>query len=171
MTGDDKKRPVEERIASLLGKSAYVDIRDGLGGTCPLRIRDQDIAAALGWVAQRVGVVGPKVLETHYASTLLHKDALRREWESVERGRMGPLTDRQIVLLRFAGEMAVRQMASTRYTTSHFADIAYLIHCRRDDLQTRTAQAAAWLEGIRATALSVLCESLRDRWEPRAATA
>lgn len=159
---NDKRKPIEERIAALLGKSSYVDLRDGLGGTCPLRIRDQDIAAALGWVSQRVGKLGPLVLETHYGSTLIHKPAIRQAWE--ERERKPGQTREQVVVTRFAGELATRQLASFKYTSTDYAELSYLIFSRRETLQLRVRDAASWLDGIRDTALVEMRRSLREKW-------
>lgn len=159
---NDKRKPVEERIAALIGKSAYVDLRDGLGGTCPLRIRDQDIAAALGWVSKTVGKAAPMVLETHYGSTLIHEDALLRMWEDREHK---PGQAREVVVVtRFAGALAIRQVAGAKHGVTQYAQYAYLIMSRRETLQARVTDAMAWLEEVRDTGLRELRRRLRDIW-------
>lgn len=163
---DDKKKPIEERIAALIGKSAYVDIRDGLGGTCPLRIRDQDIAAALGWVSQKVGKLGPMVLETYYGSSLLHMKPLQTAWEDRERVRGESI--QALSLTRWAGVLSVRRLAGASYNTSDLADYAHLAVIRRETLQFRVRDASSWLDGIRDTALGELKMALREIWEDRA---
>lgn len=156
----DKKRPPEERIAALMGKTSYVDLREGLGGTTGVRLTDQDIAAALGMVASVRGRVAMLVLETYYGSTLLHEKALQRAWEDRER-RKGDERDR-IVLTRFAGALSIRQFAGATFTTTHFAEYAYLLCSRRELLQERVAQATSWLVGERDGALRALRKILKD---------
>lgn len=157
----DKKRPIEERIAAGMGKSAYVDLRDGVGGTNPLKLTDQDIYAALGIVSDRLGRLSAQVLETYYGSTLIHQAAMQRAWEDQER-KPGD-TREQIVLTRFAGALAIRALAGSKFTNASYAEYAYLIFSRRTSLQQRVHDATAWLEGVRATALAELRKTLRDR--------
>lgn len=158
-------RPVEERIASLIGRTAYVDLREGLGGTCPLRIRDQDIAAALGWVSQTHGRITAAALETYYGSTLLHYRTLMAAWESRE-GEGGRLDSRgQLALARMAGSLAIHQLAGAKHGTTEYAEYAYLIVSRRDTLQARVREASSWLDELRHTGLCELRSKLRSIWE------
>lgn len=156
----DKRRPLEERIAALMGKSAYMDLREGFGGTHALRLTDQDIAAGLGMVATSQGKTGMLVLETYYGSTLLHEKVLQRTWEDRER-RKGDTRER-IVLTRFGGALAIRKFAGATYGTSHYAEYAYLICSRREALQERVSDAVSWLEGERDAALRALRNVLRE---------
>lgn len=151
---NDKRKPIEERIASLMGRTAFCDIRDGIGGTGAPRFTDQDVAAALGMVQSALGKIACMVLETHYGSTLCHAEALLRAWDEKEHR---PGRDRQeIVLTRFGGELAIRELASFRYSTVQLAQYAYLLYCRRDDLLRRMKDASRWLEEIRDGALREL---------------
>lgn len=156
----DKRRPIEERIAALMGRSCYVDLRDGLGGTDPLKLKDEDIAAALGVVAQVKGKVAMMALETHYGSTLMHQHALLRAWEDRER-RKG-YTREAIVLTRFAGALAIRRLAGIIIGASEYSDLAYLMYSRREALQNRVSDAMSWLEGERDTALRTLRRILKE---------
>jgi len=151
MNGDSKKRPIEERIAALMGKSAYRDLRDGvaMGGT--LQFTDQDVAAAIGAAAHLGCRVGVMALETYYGSTLLHQVALLREWEESER-KIGD-TREQIVLTRFGGALAIQQMAGGKVASSAYSEYAYLIFSRREKLEARVRAAGAWLEEQRFNAL------------------
>ncbi|WP_423373313.1 hypothetical protein [Stenotrophomonas maltophilia] len=145
------KRPIEERIAALMGKSAYRDLRDGFSvGGLP-QFTDQDVAAAIGAAARAAGRLGVMALETYYGSTLLHQAALLREWEDAER-KEGD-TREQIVLTRFGGALAIQQMAGGKVTGSAYSEYAYLIFSRREKLEARVRAAGAWLEGQRFTAL------------------
>lgn len=157
---DDKARPIQERIAALFGSGAYFDPRDGAGGTSPASIRHQDVAAALGYVAASKGRVAALVLETHYGSTLAHERELSRAWEAHENI---PTSNAQaIVLTRFAGALAIRQLAGVKYNTTQYAEYAYLLFSRREALQKRVAEAGAWMEAIRLEALGEFRKQLRE---------
>lgn len=156
----EKAKPIEERIASLMGKTAYFDIREGTGGTNPLRILDQDVAAALGLVSIRQGKLAALVLETHYGQTLCHKATLLRAWEDGER-HPGDTRER-VVLTRFGGELAIRELAGIKYGTPALTEYAYLIFSRREALQQRLKEAGSWLEQHRTSALAELKAVLRD---------
>jgi len=73
----EKRRPIEESIASCYGRGGYHDIREGIG-TSPAKVTTQDIAAALGIVKTRCGEIAAKVLETRYACTVEHADSIAR---------------------------------------------------------------------------------------------
>jgi hypothetical protein len=145
MASDTK---VEKRIAKLFGRTAYRDIRDGFGGNGVDHesLNDQDIAAALGIVVDRQGRTASHVLETYYGSTDLHFAALRRAWEDRER-KPGD-TREAIVLTRFAGELAIRELSGHRYSSATYAEYAYLIYSRRESLQMRVNDARLWLNEV-----------------------
>jgi hypothetical protein len=151
-------------LAALFGRSAFCDLRDGVGGTSIASLSDQDVAAALGIVMRREGKLAALVLETYYASTMAHAARLRREWEDRER-RDGDTRER-LVLTRFGGELAIRALAGIKYTTTDYAEYAYLICSRREALQDRVHEATSWLTDIRERALRELRSAVR---EPRIA--
>lgn len=155
-----RRRPIEERIAALMGKSSFVDFRDGIGGTNPLRLRDSDVAAALGAVSRKQGPLAAMVLETYYGSTILHLRALNRAWDQKE--RQPKQAKEAISLTRMAGEMAVLEMAGRTIGREDLEHYAYLMFCRRDDLIARKADAYAWMDGLRSEALRELREQLQE---------
>jgi hypothetical protein len=167
----DKKRPTLERIAALMGNSSFIDLRDGVGGTNPMRVVHQDIAAALGFVAARQGKIAALVLETHYGSTLLHEKELARAWEESEQERrreVGWTPAREdIVLTRFAGALAVRKLAGVKYCTTQYAEYAYLIFSRREALQRRVEDADRWLGDLLPIAKLEFARALSDAREER----
>jgi len=156
----DKKRPIEERIAALMGRSGFVDFREGFGGTRGAAYSDQDIAAALGAVSEQHGRLAPLVLETYFGSTMIHAPTLRRAWEDQERKKDD--TRERIVLTRFAGELAIRQLGGAKHCSTQYAEYAYLIFSRREALQQRVKDAGTWLEDIRVTALHEFKRQLRE---------
>lgn len=155
-----RRKPIEERIAALMGKSSFIDLRDGIGGTNPLRLTDQDIAAALGAISRDDGPIFAYVLETYYGSTVCHLPALLRAWDEREWREARPRHD--ICVTRFSGELAIREIAGHRYTMSDMTHYAHLLVCRRQRLQDRKADAWAWLDGIRSEALRGLRAQLSE---------
>lgn len=158
----DKKKPIEERVAGMLTKSAYRDIRDGFGGSTPADLTDQHIAAAVGMVNTKLGKIAGMVLETHFGSTLMHLDPLLRAWEeSQPRSKVRE----QVVLTRFGGELAIRELATTRYGAPALARYAYLICSRRERLQQRVDDANRWLNDLCGNALYEFKRCIRDAYE------
>jgi len=163
---NDKKRPIEERIAALMGKTAFRDIREGIGGTGAPSLTDQDVAAALGMVVERRGRVACLALETRYGSTLVHLESLLRAWD--EREHVAGQTRETKALTRFGGELAIRELASIRYGTPQLAHYAYLICSRRESLQQRRDDALRWLNGLVSDALGELRICVREQWDEAA---
>lgn len=157
---EDKRRPIEERIASLMGKSSFCDIREGVGGTGTPRLTDQDVAAALGMVTERKGRLHCLALETHYGSTLIHLESLLRAWD--EREHVVGQPREATVLTRFGCELAIRELASIQYGTPQLAHFAFLIVSRRESLQKRKDDATSWLNGMVGEALTELRSCLRE---------
>lgn len=137
------RRDEQERIARLMGSTAYRDIREGFGGSVPATLTDQDIAAAVGMVNTRLGRHAGMVLETHFCGSDIHLDALMRVWEGLQSERM--VTREDIVLTRFSAELAIRELGSQKYGTPQLSRFAYLIHSRRERLQARMDDCKAWL--------------------------
>jgi hypothetical protein len=164
---DDKKRPITERIASLMGKGAYCDAREGFSmATTRFGLSDQDLAAALGMVAAAKGSLAVKVMETHYGSSLLHLEALLRAWDEHEHDRAkdhGGRTRDEVCLTRFGGELAIRELASIRYGTPQLAHFAYLLQSRRETLQLRKDDAFNWLREQLFMAEAELHEVVREK--------
>lgn len=156
----DKARPIQERIAALFGSGSYFDPRDGAGGTGPASIKHQDVAAALGYVAAKQGRVAALVLETHYGSTLAHERELAKAWEA--HAQVPTSNAQAVILTRFAGALAIRQLAGLKYNTTQYAEYAYLLFSRREALQHRVADAGAWMEAIRSEALGEFRKQLRE---------
>lgn len=158
-TSRKKKHSIEERIAGMLVRGSFRDIRDGFGGSVPPDLTAQDLAAALGMVATTHGRVSCEVLETHYGSTLMHLESLLRAWE--EREHASGRTRDEVVLSRFSGELAIRELASIHYGTPQLAHYAYLIFSRRERLQARMQDASGWLHDIRDQALIELRQNVK----------
>lgn len=157
----DKRKPIEERIAALFGKTAYRDIRDGVGGSRNATLTDEDIAAQLGYIIREHGPTVAFALETYYGSTLMHERELRLAWEKHCRTIEARPDYDTVVLGRMGCALAVRQFAGIEYTTSSMAEYAWIICVRRQTLQTATLLAESWLDELWQTGLHMLREGLR----------
>ncbi len=152
----NKAKPIAERIAALMGRSAFRDIREGFGGSAPA-LTDQDVAAALGAVQRTRGELIVKALETFYGSTLMHEVALRRAWDRRFEGRERS----SIVLARMGCALAVRQFAGIDYAPSQVIEYAWLIMARRESLQSAIKDAEGWLDGLMEEGKRDLISQLR----------
>lgn len=161
---NDKARPVQERIAALFGRTSYADPREP-AGTSPAAIRHSDVAAALGYVAITKGKLAAEVLETHYGSTLVHERHILQCWESaagIERGDFAA-----VVLTRFTGALAIRQLAGMTYNSTHYTEYAYLLYSRREAIQIRVDGARRWLQRIHDDALGEFRRQLHEEASAR----
>lgn len=163
MAQPDKKRPLGERLAGQDCKTAYRDIRDGIGGSRSVGLSDQDIAAALGMVRASCGKFPVYALETYYGSTLRYEAQLRGEWlDTVEHHTDEPGAR---IRKRFSAAIAIRQFAGIVHTTGDMAEYAFFMFQRPKDFQRQLDEILSWLEELRAEGLGELRKKLA---EPRA---
>ena len=155
----DKRKPISERVAEMFGKTAYRDIRDGVGGGFTLSI--PTVAAQLGMIQQRRGELVVQALETYYGSTLAHERALRRGWDDACRRGNPTLTNDAAVLQRMGGALAVRRFAGLDYSGEALADYAWIIRVRRDDLKAAIHRAEGWMDELWMTGLADLRSGIR----------
>lgn len=177
---NDKKRPIEERIASLFGQTAYRELWQGGSGMPELTV--QEVAGAVGMVSQRQGRTAVLALETAYGSTEAHVELLMRAWEDRERdaGRC-----QNVRLVRWGGFLGARELAGLRISRTLLAQMAFLNDLgRRENLDQAIAEARRWLMEKRDDALidlrRVLADgeamfairkAVKDRMKPRRAVA
>ena len=156
---NDKRRPIEERIAALLGRTAYRDIRDGVGGS-RIELTDQDVAAQLGYIQRTYGAPVVQAMETYYGSTLMHERELRHAWERYCQD-VESLDYGTSVLARMSCALAIRQFAGHEYTTSSMAEYAWIIKVRRQTLKAATLVVESWLDELWSTGLHQLRNAFR----------
>jgi hypothetical protein len=154
----DKRRPMIERVAALMGGTAF---RDSAGRSGMPKFTDQDVAAALGMVQIQRGEIMIKALETYYASTLMHEIELRRAWDRRAEGRAHD----EIVLSRLASAIGIRQVAGAAFGRSEILDYAWMIHTRRERLEDAVRDVVQWMESMRQTATTDVLRSLRGQRE------
>lgn len=160
---DDKRRPVEERIAALDVSGSFRDIRDGIGPGGPPDLTAQDIAAALGIVKSREGRLTVLVLETYYGSSLRHEQSLRSAWS--DHHETADQTKAARILSRFSCAIAVRQFAGIKHVETDMAEYSYLMALRPAEFRRAVDDVLAWLEDYRASGLTALRKAVRN---PRA---
>ena len=160
---NDKRKPISERVAEMFGKSAYRDIRDGIGGGFSLSV--PTVAAQLGLIQQQRGELVLQALETYYGSTLMHERALRRGWDDHCRKTIPNPDYETAVLARMGCALAVRKFAGLDYSAEAMADYAWIIRTRNDVLRTAVLLAEDWMNELWMTAL----HELRARFRSEAA--
>lgn len=144
---DERRKPIEERIAELFGTGCR-DPREGFGGT-GMVLTTSDVARALGNVATENGNLIPLVLETKYGSTLLHERDLCRAWESFAK-KADPVMDKEtIIFARIACTFAIRELASGKKArTEILSHFAWLANVRRVSLEAGIWLVLSWFDDL-----------------------
>lgn len=140
----DKQKPISERIAEMMGKTAYRDIRDGIGGGFALSI--PTVAAQLGLIQQKRGELVVQAMETFYGSTLMHDRSIRGAWDAHCKSVEPDLDYETCVLSRMGCALAIRQFAGIEYTTSSLVEYAWIIRIRAESLRVAVLLAEDWLD-------------------------
>lgn len=153
----EKTKPIEERIARMFGRTSYCDLRDGVGGGAP-DLSTSDVAAAVGMVAQAIGVHAIMALETACAGTDVHFDALQRAWV-VHRA---PVGEKDLRRYRWGVYFALLDLKGQRVSRTLVEAIAYNNQMRRATLDDETKEAGHWLSGLRDEAIRQLRWVVRD---------
>lgn len=158
---NDKRKPISERVAELFGKTAYRDIRDGIGGGtfAPSMPR---IAAELGMIQQRRGELVIQALETYYGSTLTHERSLRRGWDAHCKAVEPRPEYETAVLARMGCALAVRKFAGLGYGKEALAEYAWLIDVPERALALAIFVAEDWLNELVSTGLQCLRDSMAE---------
>lgn len=130
-----------ERIARIVGKGTYRDLRDGFTPGSLLHDADVDIKAALGMAQREVGAIPVAALETRYASTLMHEQALLRAWDRV----LASGTDHSVAVHRVGGSLALRHFARGEGHVQGVSHYAWLVRTRRENLLDKINDCLDWL--------------------------
>lgn len=153
-----------EKIARMVGKTTYKDFRDGFSGATLHDDSDADIKMALGMAQRQVGVLAVQVLETRYASTMLHERVIRRAYdrhrEELAKKHDTPRNQHTIAKQRMACAMAIRKLAGARMIGLEVTEYAWLLCSRRDDIDIYMRQAEAWLNDLCSTATDAFLTAL-----------
>jgi len=153
-----------EKIARMVGKTTYKDFRDGFSGATLHDDSDADIKMALGMAQRQAGVLAVQVLETRYASTLMHERVIRRARDrhlNDSAKRLGvkrdqPTTAKQ----RLACALAIRKLAGARVIGLEVTEYAWMLCSRREDLDDHMRSAEAWLNDLCTTATDAFLTAL-----------
>jgi hypothetical protein len=135
-----------QRIAIMMGRTAYRDLRQGFGGGLAYD-SDADIKCAWGEMAHRCGPVCEQAFITKYASSLRNEPALRRAWWTHAKGAFASRGDRGAVhIYRIAGSLAVRQLAGLKIGSEMLREWAWLAHTSQPYFAEIVGAATYWLE-------------------------
>jgi hypothetical protein len=155
----DKVRPIAERIAEMMGKTAYRDIRDGVAEG--FRPSFPDVAANLGAIQRERGETAVQALETYYGSTLMHEHSLRHAWDAHCRRTEPDIDYETSVLARMGCALAIRQLAGLEYGSSELREYAWIIRVRQETLKVSVLLAEDWLDELWGNVLRDLREAYR----------
>lgn len=169
-TFDSKPRPIEERIAELVGKTAYKIPAQGFGGIP--NVSSLDVAAALVWCRRnrkRIEAaceIGPELLMAYYASDDSGRGVLRAAYlrEHPTKG-----DDRRVRMIqrRIAATVAAQIVAGRKYSRPELDEYAYLANVRSEVFRSEVGMAEAWLMLALSGAQSIFLDALRDAVEQR----
>lgn len=153
-----------EKIARMVGKTTYKDFRDGFSGATLHDDSDADIKMALGMAQRQAGVLAVQVLETRYASTLMHERVIRRARDrhlNERAKRLGVKRDQHTTAKqRMACALAIRKLAGARMIGLEVTEYAWMLCSRREDLDDHMRSAEAWLNDLCSTATDVFLTAL-----------
>jgi hypothetical protein len=153
-----------QRIACIVGKSTYRDLRDGFTAASLTHDSDADIKAALGIAQHRVGAVAVCALETRYARTLMHERRLLGTWDRLRRGDgKEDVREHAIIILdRHAASLAIRHMAHAGdQPVADLPHYAWLLRVRRERLRDCIDECRLWLDDECACGVHAFLVALR----------
>jgi len=153
-----------EKIARMVGKTTYKDFRDGFSGATLHDDSDADIKMALGMAQRQAGVLAVQVLETRYASTLMHERVIRRARDrhlNDSAKRLGVKRDQHTTAKqRLACALAIRKLAGARVIGLEVTEYAWMLCSRREDLDDHMRSAETWLNDLCTTATDAFLTAL-----------
>lgn len=153
-----------EKIARMVGKTTYKDFRDGFSGATLQDDSDAEIKMALGMAQRQAGVLAVQVLETRYASTLMHERVIRRARDrhlNDSAKRLGVKRDQHTTAKqRLACALAIRKLAGARVMGLEVTEYAWMLCSRREDLDDHMRSAETWLNDLCTTASDAFLTAL-----------
>lgn len=184
---DDKRRPTVERLAHLEGKSTFTDPREPRGTW--IDITDLDVMAAVamsrmttknanGECVSDPSDVGPEILETYYGSTAKHRRRIATAYMAQEPNK--PVTKHHAAVRRMAAMIAAQKLGGCHFDGAQWAELAWIVVCRKQEFMDLVASAMAWMEGERDRARRAFDDCFqtinegrerdaRDRWRQQRA--
>lgn len=135
-----------EKIARIVGRaSKFRDFREGFA-TLLVQDSDVDIKIALGIAQSKAGELAVNMMETRYASTLMHEDRLRRAYDLELKGRAtAPRTAHVTAIQRMGAALAIREFAGARNVRTELPQYAWLLKTHRETLTVIMDDCMGWL--------------------------
>lgn len=153
-----------EKIARMVGKTTYHDLKQGFASGTFVGDSDADIKHALGMVRTRLGELHVMVLETKYASTIMHERAIRRAWdrycrdETIKNG--GKRVKESFSTQRVGAALAIRALAGAPVVKADREEWAWLLCVSQSAMSVAIHDCAAWLDDICHAATRTFLEVL-----------
>lgn len=156
-----------EKVARMGGKTTYKDFREGFAACSLMGDSDADIKAALGMAQRRAGGLAVQVLETRYASTLMHERALRRAWDRVRKDAArtsGKTRDKCTVTTdRLGAALAIRYVAGAKISKPDVEEWSWLLCVSHGTLAAAIHQCTSWLDELCSDAERAFIDAMGAR--------
>lgn len=131
-----------EKVARIMGRTVFRDLREGFGGSLTGRDTDEDVKFALGVARTNAGALSVWVFETKYASTIIHEGSIARAYDQNEAVALPPH------FRRISATLAVRCYAGLRMQRPDFERWAWLLHVRRRTVEEAVDDCTSWLDNL-----------------------
>jgi len=149
-----------QKIARIVGRSVpFRDFREGFA-TSLAHDSDVDIKIALGIAQTKAGALAVKVMETRFASTLMHEDDLRHEYDHVRKKAFPNRGKHLAAVHRMGTSLAIREFAGARNVRSELPRYAWMVCARRETLGEVMDECVLWLNGLCDKAIKEFNEAL-----------
>ena len=163
----NKSKPLLERIAQMLGKSAWQPVYGAGGAYGGLTV--QDISAAVGAARQRndagvqmPGCVRSEILLLHYAGrTDLILQIAKACWNAICKG----VKKEDVAIGRTACWLAAESLGGRQITQDILKQEAWVLCRNYEALEHEMGYALAWMNGEKFEAEEAFKAFLRDREE------
>lgn len=151
-----------EKIARIVGKTNYHDLKQGFAPGTFIGDTDADIKFALGVAQSREGDVAVMALETRYARTLRHECALRRAWNRrcKEGGRLPH--KQAVVVSRIGSALAIRQLAGAPLSQREVEEWAWLCCVSPDRMNEAMRDCEDWLLTVSGNAKDAFLDAIES---------
>lgn len=134
-----------QKIARMVGRSR--DFREGFA-TSLAHDTDVDIKIALGIAQTKAGALAVKAMETRFASTLMHEDDLRHEYDHVMKKAFPARGKHLAAIHRMGTSLAIREFAGARNVRSELPRYAWMVCARRETVGEVMDECLLWLTGL-----------------------
>lgn len=130
-----------EKIARMVGRGSFHDLRQGFGTSLSPTDTDADVKFALGYAQSECGWLPCVVLLAKYASSVADAEEIARCYI-----RDTKTATHGAPVHRLAALLAVRQLAGQRLSESVYKRWGWVLGCNYQVVQESVRAAAQWLD-------------------------